>query len=198
MNEDVLAISLEPFSIFSKWLAEATDAEPSDPNAAGLATCGLDGQPTLRMVLVKHVDEIGFRFFTNVESKKGVQIGENPRAALCFHWKSLKRQVRVEGTVLDLDSSTTDAYFQSRSRLSQIGAVLSRQSSKLSDRSELEKSVEAFAASQDGPIIRPARWRGFCIHPQRIEFWREGPNRLHQRTLYTKNETGWSSIELYP
>jgi len=152
----------------------------------------------VRMILVKRVDERGFCFFTNAESEKGVLLAENPRAALCFHWKSLRRQVRVAGTVTELESGEVDAYFQSRSRKSQISAAVSAQSRPLGSRDELVDKVNAFAAQHPGEIPRPPHWRGYCVFPARIEFWINGADRLHDRVLFTRVGKEWESVRLYP
>jgi pyridoxamine 5'-phosphate oxidase len=189
---------IRPIELFAQWLKDAESSEPNDPIAAALATSTSDGFPSVRMVLVKRVDERGFCFFTNAESKKGKQLQANPRAALCFHWKSLRRQVRVEGLVTELPATDVDAYFHSRSRRSQIGAAVSSQSRPLASREELETRVEQFAAAHPGEIPRPGYWKGFCIHPAQIEFWMDGENRLHNRFLVTRDAEGWKSTRLYP
>ena len=188
----------DPLELFHLWLREAEGSEPNDPNAAALATANADGEPSVRMVLMKRADERGFCFFTNAESRKGVQLNENPRAAMCFHWKTLRRQVRVAGNVTDLLAADVDAYFHSRSRTSQIGAAVSRQSRPLASREELEARVRKFAAEHPGEIPRPAHWKGFCLQPERIEFWMDGPDRLHDRFLYTRAAGHWNQTRLYP
>jgi len=150
------------------------------------------------MVLVKRADERGFCFFTNAESEKGVQLAENPRAALCFHWKSLRRQVRIAGTVTELESGEVDAYFHSRSRKSQIGAAVSAQSRPLASREELVDKVAAFAERHPGEIPRPPHWRGYCISTDRVEFWSDGPDRLHDRILFTRAGDAWTRTRLFP
>ena len=190
--------SANPIELFGLWLKEAEATEPNDAIAAALATATPEGQPSVRMVLVKRVDERGFCFFTNAESKKGNQLQANPHAALCFHWKSQRRQVRVEGPVTELPSADIDAYFHSRSRKSQIGAAVSQQSRPLSSRELLEKEVEEFTQGHPGEIPRPEYWRGFCVHPEQIEFWMDGENRLHNRLLFTRDAGQWSAIRLYP
>lgn len=187
-----------PLSLFDTWLKEAGAHEPNDPNAAALATSTADGQPSVRMVLVKRIGEDRFCFFTNAESHKGRQLAENPRAALCFHWKSLRRQIRIEGTIAELDSAKVDAYFHSRSRASQIGAVVSNQSRPLASREALEEKARLFAEAHPGDIPRPSYWRGFQLHPQQIEFWIDGPHRLHDRFLFTLDGNLWRISRLYP
>jgi pyridoxamine 5'-phosphate oxidase len=190
--------ALDPFERFHEWFHEAEASEPNDPNAAALATSTSGGAPSVRMVLVKRVDPRGFCFFTNAGSQKGRQLEENPHAALCFHWKSLRRQVRVEGTVSLLSAPDVDAYFHSRSRNSQIGAAVSLQSRPLPSRETLLTSVQAFAAQHPGEVPRPPHWRGYCLVPERIEFWMDGPDRLHDRILYTPSGEGWTTLRLYP
>ena len=191
----------DPLLLFDAWLQLATESEFNDPNAVALATASADGQPTVRMVLAKQVGEERFCFFTNAESRKGNQIAQNPRAAMCFHWKTLRRQIRVEGHLTELPTQASDQYFHSRSRDSQIGAAISDQSRPLLSREALEARFEAFAAShpsEAGEIPRPAYWRGYCLHPDTIEFWINGPNRLHDRFLFTQVEGQWRQQRLYP
>ena len=188
----------DPLATCKLWLEEAEKSEPNDANAAALATATSDGAPSVRMVLVKRIDERGFCFFTNAESRKGNQLAENPRAALCFHWKTLRRQVRVEGAVIDLGEQETDAYFHSRSRRSQIGAAVSQQSRMLESRAQLEEQVSRFEQQHPGPVSRPPYWRGYCVSAERIEFWMDGANRLHDRILFTRNAGGWGRVRLYP
>ncbi len=188
----------DPLALFHLWLREAEQSEPNDPNAAALATATADGDPSVRMVLMKRADERGFCFFTNAESRKGTQLHENPRAAMCFHWKTLRRQVRVAGNVTELEAADVDAYFHSRSRTSQIGAAVSRQSRPLASREELEAKVRRFAEEHPGEIPRPAYWKGYCLYPERIEFWMDGADRLHDRFLFTREAGDWKQIRLYP
>ena len=187
-----------PLKLFHDWLQHAEGSEPNDPNAAALATASADGEPSVRMVLVKRADERGFCFFTSEESEKGVQLHQNPRAALCFHWKSLRRQVRVRGPVSQMKAADVDEYFHSRSRDSQIGAAVSQQSRLLTSREDLEARVRRFSEEHPGEIPRPAYWKGYCVQPQRIEFWVDGAHRLHDRFLYTRNDHGWTQVRLYP
>jgi pyridoxamine 5'-phosphate oxidase len=190
--------SKDPIALFKDWLKEAESSEPNDPNAAALATATPDGRPGVRMVLVKRVDERGFCFFTNAQSRKGVQLHSNPWAALCLHWKTLRRQVRVEGPVKELESADVDAYFHSRSRDSQIGAAVSQQSRPLGSREQLEAQVRQFAEEHPGEVPRPSYWKGYCIYPEQIEFWINGENRLHDRFLFIRGSSGWKTIRLYP
>jgi pyridoxamine 5'-phosphate oxidase len=150
------------------------------------------------MVLVKRVDERGFCFYTNAESRKGIQLQSNPWAALCLHWKTLRRQVRIEGPVNELEPADVDAYFYSRSRDSQIGAAVSQQSRPLGSREQLESQVRRFAEDHPGEVPRPPYWKGYCIYPEQIEFWINGENRLHNRFLFTRESSGWKAIRLYP
>jgi pyridoxamine 5'-phosphate oxidase len=190
--------SKDPIALFKEWLKEAESSEPNDPNAAALATATPDGRPSVRMVLVKRVDERGFCFFTNAESRKGVELRSNPWAALCLHWKTLRRQVRVEGPVNELEPADVDAYFHSRSRESQIGAAVSQQSRPLGSREQLEAQVRQFAEEHPGEVPRPSYWKGYCVYPEQIEFWINAENRLHNRFLFTRENGAWKTIRLYP
>ncbi len=198
MFEGREADEIDPIEVFSAWLREAESSEPNDPNAAALATATAAGEPSVRMVLVKQVDRRGFCFFSNAESRKGEQLAANPRAALCFHWKSLRRQVRVEGGVLPMEAAEIDTYFHSRSRRSRLGAAASLQSRKLPSRSVLEQKVETLGKAYPGEIPRPDYWRGFRIVPERIEFWMDGADRLHDRFLFTRAGESWELSRLYP
>ncbi|MSO54602.1 MAG: pyridoxamine 5'-phosphate oxidase [Rhodospirillales bacterium] len=189
----------DPIGHFREWFAEAQKSEPNDPNAMTLATSTRDGRPTARMVLLKGVDDQGFVFYTNLESRKGRDITQNPVAALVFHWKSLARQVRVEGRLEPVTPAEADAYFASRNRLSQIGAWASRQSQPLAGRFELEKKMAEFTAKfLVGSIPRPPHWSGFRVLPDRLEFWTNQEFRLHDRILYLLGSTGWRTERLYP
>ena len=188
----------DPLELFRLWLQEAERSEPNDPNAAALATSTLGGRPSVRMVLVKRADERGFCFFTNAESRKGTELEANPHAALCFHWKTLQRQVRVEGPVTQMEAADVDTYFHSRSRNSQIGAAVSQQSRPLATREELETRFRKFAREHPGEVPRPPYWCGFCVHPEQIEFWISGDNRLHDRFLFTRDAGAWRTTRLYP
>jgi len=198
MDENHEVVAGDPLALFDAWYAEAQKTELNDPNAVALATATADGKPSVRMVLMKPVRDRRFCFFTNAESKKGRQLAENPRAAMCFHWKSLRRQVRVEGNITELSASDSDAYFHSRSRQSQIGAAVSRQSRVLGSREELEAAARSFAEAHAGEIARPDYWRGFELEPMEIEFWIDGAFRLHDRFLFTWSEGSWKRVRLYP
>jgi pyridoxamine 5'-phosphate oxidase len=191
-------LQADPLELFAAWLKQAEESEPNDAIAAALATSTPDGMPSVRMVLVKQVDQRGFCFFTNAESKKGKQLQSNPRAALCFHWKTLRRQVRVEGQVTQMDAPDVDTYFHSRSRVSQIGAAVSQQSRPLESRGQLETAVRRFTEDHPGEVPRPPYWRGFCLYAEQIEFWLDGPNRLHDRFLFSRDADTWKSTRLYP
>ena len=190
----------DPFELFARWFADARESEPEDHNAVALATVDRDDMPNVRMVLLKGFDPAGFVFFTNLESKKGEELAATPNAALCFHWKSLRRQVRVRGTVTPVDPAEADAYFATRARRSQIGAWASKQSRPLESRFALEKAVATVAARHVvGTIPRPSHWSGFRIAPVSIEFWVDRPFRLHDRAHYARAEGGgWSVTRLYP
>jgi pyridoxamine 5'-phosphate oxidase len=188
----------DPIAVFDAWLKDAEQRELNDPNAAALATATPDGRPSVRMVLAKRVGDHRFAFFTNAESRKGGELAVNPRAALCFHWKALRRQVRVEGEVFPLADGDVDGYFHSRSRASQIGAAVSRQSQPMASREELEQRVRAFTDAHPGEVPRPEFWRGFYVEPLQIEFWMDGADRLHDRFLFTREDRGWRRTRLYP
>jgi pyridoxamine 5'-phosphate oxidase len=189
----------DPISLFDTWFAEAEAAEPSLPTACCLATANTKGIPSARMVLLKDADAEGFVFYTNQESRKGDELLSTPHAALCFHWKSLQRQVRVEGAVEQVTREEADAYFASRPRGAQIGAWASKQSHPLKGRFELEKRIAKYTAKfHIGTVPRPEFWCGFRIKPTAIEFWEEQLFRLHDRLVYIRTETGWTTERLFP
>lgn len=196
-----LEAASDPFELFGNWLKEAKEKELNDANAMALATADSSGLPDVRMVLLKDFDPQGFVFYTNLESYKGRQLGENPQAALCFHWKSLRRQVRVRGAITTVSQEEADAYFASRARDSRIGAWASAQSRPLEDRFALEKSVAGYALKFGiGEVPRPDFWSGFRLVPNRIEFWRDRPFRLHDRLEFVRADGAapWTTSKLYP
>lgn len=190
----------EPFHLFADWLADATAHEPNDPNAVALATVDEDGLPNVRMVLLKGFDAAGFVFYTNFESAKGREILGQRKAAMCFHWKSLRRQVRLRGPVEVVDDAEADAYFASRPRGSRIGAWASKQSRPLEGRFALERAVAEYTARHAiGEIPRPPYWSGFRIVPKSIEFWHDRPFRLHDRMVFSRRDDGgWEKSRLFP
>lgn len=189
----------DPMALFATWLGDADKSEPNDPNAMALATVDADGMPDVRMVLLKGFDLEGFVFYTNFESAKGTQILGSMKAALCFHWKSLRRQVRVRGPVEIVSDAEADAYYQTRPRGSRIGAWASKQSRELESRMALEKAVASYTARYAiGDIPRPAHWSGFRIKPVAIEFWHDRPFRLHDRLRFEREGDGWMTSRLYP
>ena len=189
----------DPFQLFDEWFAEANASEPNDANAMALATADRDGQPHVRMVLLKAHGPDGFVFYTNEESAKGGQLHENPRAALLFHWKSLRRQVRIEGAVEPVPDAEADAYFATRSRDSQLGAWASDQSKPLDSRATFEARYEEMKKRFEHlDVPRPEHWGGFRLAPESIEFWTDRPHRLHERRLFTRRNGDWSEGLLYP
>lgn len=189
----------DPYDLFDAWFADAKASEPADPNAMALATTTPDGFPSVRIVLLKGLDRQGFVFYTNAESRKGVELKANPRAALCFHWKSLKRQVRIEGSIAQATDAEADAYFAGRPRDSRIGAWASEQSRPLDARATFEARIRQFDAKYPGEIVpRPPFWVGFRLAPTKIEFWQDRPFRLHDRLVFTPEGTGWAIERLYP
>lgn len=196
--------TVDPFALFDAWYAEARTSELNDSNAMALATVGGDGKPSSRMVLLKgHGPELGdhggFIFYTNMESRKAGQLVEHPQAALLFHWKSLRRQIRIEGSVAPVPDEMADAYFATRSRSSQLGAWASDQSRPLADRATFEARFAEMTARFEGQDVpRPPHWSGWMVTPDRIEFWQDREFRLHERWLYTRKGTQWTKGMLYP
>ena len=192
---------LDPLAVFEEWFALAGEAEPNDPHAMALATVDDDGLPDVRMVLLNARDARGFCFFTNFESEKGTQLHAHPKAALAFHWKSLRRQVRMRGPVEVVTSEEADTYFASRPKGSQIASSASEQSRVLDSKMTLLDRVSHLATSiDDGPVVRPPHWSGFRLMPTSIEFWKDGEFRLHDRVRFTRDgvDQPWTSTRLYP
>jgi pyridoxamine 5'-phosphate oxidase len=190
--------AVDPIALFVAWMKAAEASELNDASATALATATRDGMPSVRMVLMKRVDERGFCFYTNAESQKGVELAENPRASMCFHWKSLRRQVRISGDVSELSAEEADDYFQNRPRLSQLAAVASQQSRVLAGREVLEDRVKELERVFPEKIPRPVYWKGYLLRPERIEFWKSGEGRMHDRFLFSRSEAGWRKERLYP
>jgi pyridoxamine 5'-phosphate oxidase len=192
MNDD-------PFALFDAWFAEARASEPNDANAMALATTTPDGHPSLRMVLLKGHGPDGFIFYTNLDSRKGGELAANPHVALLFHWKSLRRQIRIEGPVTPVDDATADAYFATRSRDSQLGAWASDQSRPLDSRETFEaRFAEIHARFEGQEVPRPPRWSGWRVAPERIEYWQDREHRLHERNLFVRTGETWTKGLLYP
>jgi pyridoxamine 5'-phosphate oxidase len=191
--------AIDPFELFRLWYGEAKEAEPNDANAMALATATPTGLPSVRIVLLKAIDPHGCVFYTNIESRKGQELASNPRAALCFHWKSLRRQIRIEGRVELVSADEADAYFQSRPRDSRIGTWASDQSRPLASRAELDARVAAAEARFAGAEVpRPPYWPGWRLVPSSFEFWQDRPFRLHDRIVFTAAPDGWVRSRLYP
>lgn len=189
----------DPLELFDSWFAEAAASEPSEPNAMALATATSGGLPSVRMVLLKDHGQDGFTFYTHDQSRKGGEIAANPNVALLFHWKSLGRQVRIEGAIEKVEATTADAYFASRGRDSQIGAWASDQSRPLPGREVFEARYEEMKGRFEGmPVPRPETWSGYRVVPERIEFWTAREHRLHERRLFTRGAAGWTEGLLYP
>lgn len=200
MNPEQDAIpQSNPFDLFENWFADARKSEPNDSNAMALATATPDAAPSVRMVLLKGHDRDGFIFYTNAQSRKGEEILANPQAALLFHWKSLRRQIRIEGSLSEVSADMADAYFHSRPHVSQIGSAASDQSRPLDRRETYLERVDALEERFAGQNVpRPAHWTGFRLYPEAMEFWIDRPNRLHERRRFTRDGDGWASTLLYP
>jgi pyridoxamine 5'-phosphate oxidase len=192
-------MSIDPIARFADWLREAEASEPNDANAVALATVDADGQPAVRMVLLKGLSDTGFVFYTNRQSRKGHDLAANAHAALLFHWKTSRRQVRVEGVVTPVSNAEADAYFATRGRISKLGAWASDQSRPLPDRATLEARLAEVEARFEGvDVPRPPHWSGYRVAPSAIEFWSDGEHRLHVRELFAKTREGWRTGLLYP
>ena len=188
-----------PIARFSDWLREAESTEPNDPNAVALATVDAAGQPSVRMVLLKGLSDDGFVFYTNQQGRKAADLATNPRAGLLFHWKTLRRQVRIEGAVSIVSDAEADAYFATRGRISKLGAWASDQSRPLPERATLDtKLAEVTTRFEGSDVPRPPHWSGYRVAPERIEFWWDGEHRLHNRELFVRNGSGWTTSLMYP
>ena len=191
----------DPIELFKVWMDQAKKTEPNDPNALSLATSNKNNIPSVRMVLLKEFNQNGFVFYTNLNSQKGNELKENPNAAMCFHWKSLLRQIRISGTITQVEDSVADQYYNSRGYDSRIGAWASKQSKELKNRDELSKSIKEFKQKFDDKnnVPRPEHWSGWSLSPTRIEFWLDGDSRIHERLNYTSDKSGnWIKSLLSP
>ncbi|MDA9153202.1 pyridoxamine 5'-phosphate oxidase [Candidatus Pelagibacter sp.] len=191
----------DPIELFKVWMDEAKKTEPNDPNALSLATSNKNNIPSVRMVLLKEFNQNGFVFYTNLNSQKGNELKENPNAAMCFHWKSLLRQIRISGTITQVEDSVADQYYNSRGYDSRIGAWASKQSKELKNRDELENSIKEFKKkfNDENNVPRPSHWSGWNLSPNRIEFWLDGDSRIHERLNYTIDKSGnWIKSLLSP
>lgn len=189
----------DPYALFTAWYTEACGTEPNDPSAMSLATVDASGQPSVRIVLFRDLVDGGLHFFTNYHSRKARDLAANPKSALCFHWKSLLRQIRIEGVVTKTSAEISDRYFYGRHPESQLGAWASDQSAPLADRATLEQRLhDTRARYADQPTPRPAHWGGYCLTPHTIEFWQDRPHRLHDRELFTRHGDVWQAQRLYP
>lgn len=199
-DRPLVPVTADPIAFFRDWMAEARSSELNDSNAMALATVDADGMPDVRIVLLKDISADGFSFFTNLQSTKGQQLAANPRAALCLHWKSLRRQVRIRGSITRVSQAEADTYFASRAAQSRISAIASDQSRPLPDRSVFEQRIaEVSEVYGDGPDIpRPEFWGGFRLAPVQIEFWQDQAFRMHDRLRYTRDGEGWTTTRLYP
>ncbi|WP_010299782.1 pyridoxamine 5'-phosphate oxidase [Candidatus Odyssella thessalonicensis] len=196
---DIIHLPSDPIVLFNDWFQEAGEKELNDPNAMSLATVNKDGRPSVRIVLLKGITDGSFVFYTNTESRKGKDLTANPQVALCFYWKSLRRQVRIEGYAEPVTAAEADAYFATRPVGSQIGAWASQQSRPLQDRGQLEEALAAYSLKfGDDDVPRPPHWSGYRVIPQEIEFWQEQPFRLHDRIVYTRHDDAWTIERLYP
>lgn len=195
----MIDLTTDPYDLFATWMAKAQESELNDPNAMTLATTTPQGHPSARIVLLKSWDRQGFVFYTNLESRKSDEIRANPHVALLFHWKTRKRQIRIEGTATQVSDAEADAYFETRPRLSRIGAWASDQSRPLPERKLLEQRLEsAVVQYADAPVPRPPHWSGWLVTPSAIEFWEDRDFRLHDRAVFTRAGDDWSATRLYP